>query len=99
MTTVHIEHPVQDFAGWKAVFDRFGEMRAKHRVRRYDISTPVDDPNFVMIRLDFDGRPDAEAFLATMRGVWAAPLAASVLGGTPLARIAETVEARELQSA
>jgi len=98
VTTVHIEHPVQNFAGWKAVFDQFGEMRTEHHVRRYDISTAVDDPNFVMIRLDFDSHVDAEAFVVTMRGVWAAPLAATVLGGTPSARITETVEAREVQT-
>lgn len=95
MATVHIDHPVQDFNGWKAVFDRFSDIRMKHRVRRYDISQPIDDPNFVMIRLDFDTRPDAEAFLATMRTVWGAPTAATVLAGAPQTRITEFAETRE----
>ncbi|MEO6472299.1 MAG: hypothetical protein ABIR57_10195 [Aeromicrobium sp.] len=92
MTTVHIEHAVKDFAAWKAVFDRYPDMRAGHHVRRYDISRPVDDPKFVMIRLDFDARAEAEAFVSTMRGLWTSAQAASVLAGPPQARITETVE-------
>lgn len=96
MTTVHIEHSIKDFATWKAVFDSFGDMRAEHKVRRYEVSRPVDDPRFVMIRLEFDSTTEAEAFLTTMRGIWERPQAATVLGSTPQTRIAETVEAREL---
>lgn len=95
-TTVRIEHPVQEFDAWKRVFDRFSGLRTEHRARRYDISRPLDDPDYVIIGLDFDDRSDAEAFLAAMRGVWAAPTAATVLAGAPQARITESVEEREL---
>ncbi|MGZ5415435.1 MAG: hypothetical protein ACXWDC_10120 [Aeromicrobium sp.] len=96
MTTVHIEHSVKDFEGWKAVFDQFADTRTAHKVRRYDVSRPVDDPHYVMVRLDFDSRGEAEAFLTMMRGVWGSDQAAAVLGSAPQARITETVEAREL---
>jgi hypothetical protein len=45
--------------------------REKSGVRRYQILRPVDDPNFVMIDLEFDTSAEAEALLAAMRGVWA----------------------------
>lgn len=96
MTTVHIEHAVKDFTAWKAVFDQFAGARIEHKVRRYDISQPVDDPQFVMVRLDFDTQPEAETFLAFMQGVWGSAQAATVLGSTPHTRITETVEAGEL---
>ncbi|SDD69240.1 hypothetical protein SAMN05216410_0003 [Sanguibacter gelidistatuariae] len=92
MFTVHIEHAVQDFDGWKVVFDRFSDMRTRHRVRRYDVSRPTDDPNYVMIGLDFDSRSDADAFLTSMREVWGAPTAATVLAGAPRVRVTESVE-------
>lgn len=95
-TTVHIEHPVKQFDDWKSVFDRFSALRTEHRTLAYEISCPIDDPDYVIIRLDFGVRADAEAFLAAMRGVWSAPTAATVLGGVPQTRITESVEERVL---
>jgi len=96
MTTAHIEHAIKDFTAWKAVFDQFDEARTEHKVRRYDISQPVDDSHYVVIRLDFDSRPEAQAFLTFMGGVWGSAQAATVLGSIPKTRLTESVEAREL---
>jgi hypothetical protein len=38
-------------------------------VRNYRILRPVDNPNFVIIDLDFDNAQNAEALLAAMREV------------------------------
>lgn len=92
MFTVHIEHPVQDFDRWKVVFDGFTDLRTRRRVRRYEVSRPPDDPRYVLVRLDFDSRVDAEGFLATMREVWGTSSAATVLAGAPRARVTESVE-------
>ena len=54
---------------------------------------PIDDPNYVMIDLEFDTRAQAEALLAAMRVVWG-----RVQGKVmtrPQARIVEAVEAKE----
>jgi len=54
---------------------------------------PIDDPNYVMIDLDFDTRAQAEALLAAMRVVWG-----RVQGKVmtrPQARIVEAVEAKD----
>ena len=96
MTTAHIEHAIKDYAAWKAVFDQYDDARTDHKVRHYDISQPVDDPHYVVIRLDFDTRPEAKAFLTFMGGVWGSAQAATVLGSIPKTRITESVEAKDL---
>ena len=67
--------------------------REKSGVRRYQILRALDDPNYVMIDLEFDTSREAEALLAAMRVVWGR------VGGTimwnPQARIVEAVETRE----
>ena len=54
MFTVQIEHPIRDFDGWRAAFDRDPAGREASGVRCYRIFRPVDDPKFVIIDLDFD---------------------------------------------
>jgi hypothetical protein len=93
MTILHIEHPVPDYNGWKQAFESDPVGREKLGVRRYQILRPIDDPNYVMIDLEFDTPRQAEALLAAMRAVW------SRVEGTvmtnPQARIVEAVETKE----
>ena len=70
MFMLRIEHPVPNFDGWKQAFDSDPVGREKSGVRRYQILRPVDNPNFVMIDLEFDTAQQAEALLAAMRVVW-----------------------------
>jgi ribosomal protein L35AE/L33A len=92
MYTLRIEHPISDFEGWKKAFDSDPVDREKSGVRRYQILRPVDDPQHVMIDLEFDTTQQAEALLAAMRVVW------SRVQGTimtnPQARIVEAVETK-----
>jgi len=93
MVTVRIEHPVSSFPTWKAAFDRDPADRRGSGVRRYAVLQPVDDPNYVLIDLDFDSTDRAEAFLSQMRRVWASPNAAPALrGGAPRAAVLRAVE-------
>ena len=93
MYVLRIEHPVPDFDGWKKAFDSDPVGREKSGVRRYRVLRPIDDPNYVMIDLEFDTPAQAEALLAAMRVVWG-----RVQGKVmtrPQARIVEAVEAKE----
>lgn len=92
MRTVHIEHPISDFETWKGAFDRAASLRAEARVRAYEIHRPVDDPAYVIIRLDFDDAMDADAFLVKLRQLWTNREATPALRGTPSIRILERVE-------
>jgi quinol monooxygenase YgiN len=95
MIILHIEHPIRDFATWKKAFESDPAGRERSGVRRYQILRPVDDPNYVMIDLDFESTTTAEAFLATMREVWQSAAAAPALAGSPQTRIVEVVERKE----
>ncbi len=70
MVMLRIEHPIFDYNGWKQAFDSDPVGREKSGVRRYQILRPVDDPNYVMIDLEFDTVSQAETLLAGMRAVW-----------------------------
>ena len=70
MFILHIEHKVASYAGWKKAFDADPLDRKKLRVRSYRICRPLEDPNFVIIDLEFDTLAQAEATLATLRLMW-----------------------------
>lgn len=93
MYILRIEHPVSDFDGWKRAFDSDPVGREKSGVRRYQILRPVDDPNYVMIDLEFDTASQAEALLAAMRVVWGRVEGTIMMN--PQALIVETVETKE----
>ena len=96
MHTLRIEHHIRDFDSWKAAFDRASGRRQQSGVRRYRVLQPTDDPNYVMIDLEFDSASEAEAFLAWLqRDVWPSGEAAPALIGDPQTRIVETVESKE----
>jgi hypothetical protein len=93
MPILRIEHAVPDFAGWKRAFDSDPANRKGSGVRRYQVFRSVEDPNFVMIDLEFDSQSDAEGLLATMRRVWSGE--GQKVMRNPQARIVETVETIE----
>ena len=93
MPTLHIEHPTQDFATWKRAFDSDPAGRQRSGVRRYRVSRAVDDPNYVMIDLEFDTREQAEGLLRAMQGIWGR--ADHQLTQRQQARIVDVVESIE----
>jgi hypothetical protein len=96
MYTLRIECSVRDFDSWKVAFDKDPIGREQSGVRRHRVLQPTDDPNYVMIDLEFDSASEAEAFLAWLqRDVWPSREAAPALIGDPQTRIVETVESKE----
>lgn len=93
MYMLRIEHPVPNYDGWKQAFDSDPVGREKSGVRRYQILRPIDNPNFVMIDLEFDTVGQAEALLAAMRAVWGRVEGTIMMN--PQSRIVEAVETRE----
>ena len=94
MPILQIEHPVRDFDAWKTVFDSDPVGREQGGVRRYRVLRPIDDPNYVMVDLEFDSSSEAEAFRAALRVVWRR-VEAEGLMESPQARIVEAVESKE----
>jgi len=94
MAVVRIEHAVPHYDAWKRAFDSDPADRAGAGVRRYVILRQLDDPNYVMIDLEFATVGEAQAFLRTMEQLWRGAGQAVMQG--PRARIADRVESREL---
>lgn len=91
MHILRIEHPVPNFDAWKEAFDSDPINREQSGVRRYRVFRPIDDPNYVMIDLEFDSAGEAEAVHAALRELWGR---VEVMH-SPQARIAEAVESKE----
>jgi hypothetical protein len=94
MPILQIEHAVRDYDAWKQAFDSDPVGREQGGVRRYRISRPTDDPNYVVVDLEFDSAGEAEAFRTALRELW------TRIGGDlglqdPRARIVEAVESKE----
>lgn len=94
MPILRIEHSVPDYEGWKHAFDSDPADRNGSGVRSYQVFRSVEDPNFVMIDLEFGSVGETELFLETMQRVWAGP-GKSVMRN-PRARIVEAVESVDL---
>ena len=92
MQTLHIQHPITDFATWASAFERFGDVRRQAGVRSQRVRRPVDDPNYVVIDLDFDSTDEAVAFRRFLEtSVWGVKGNAPALLGTPETMILESV--------
>jgi hypothetical protein len=70
MYILRIEHEVPDFDNWKRAFDSDPADRKGSGVRRFQVLRSVDDPNYVLIDLEFDTSDLAERLLTKMRRVW-----------------------------
>jgi hypothetical protein len=92
MYMLRIEHRIPNYEGWKQAFESDPVGREKLGVRRYQILRPLDDPNYVMIDLEFDTASQAEALLAAMRVVWGRVEGTIMMN--PQARIVEAMESR-----
>jgi hypothetical protein len=76
------------------MFDSDPIGRQKSGVRRYSVSRSTDDPNYVMIDLEFDDSRDAENFRAALRKLWGSEESQKVMKD-PQLRIAELVDTTE----
>lgn len=94
MPTLHIEHPITDFATWKEAFDRFADLREKSGVLHHRVQLPIDDPRYVVIDLDFATTTEAETFRQFLQTkVWPSQQNSPALVGTPRTSILAPAEA------
>ena len=88
MATLHIEHKINDYATWKAAFDRFAGQRREAGVTACRIYQPHDDAAFAVLQLDFPSVQEAQAFLEFLESrVWSTPANSPGLAGSPKARV------------
>ena len=70
MIVLMVEYLVEDFAGWKTVFDGDPMDRASHGATGHRLLQDPGDPNHLMLSMDFTSREQADAFLAELQPVW-----------------------------
>jgi hypothetical protein len=92
MYIVQVEHQIPDFATWKEAFDSDPIGRERSGVRRYRIMHPVDNPSYIVVDLEFDSLPAAEAMRDALRQLWGR---VDVAGSSQQVRIVEEVETKE----
>ena len=97
MPTLQIEHTVQSYDAWKAAFDSDPIGREQGGVTSYRIFQPIDDPNYVIVDLEFDSSVEADAFQSALREMWK-HVEAEGLMAESRARILEEVETRQYSS-
>lgn len=95
MVTLRIQHSVPNFEGWKRAFDSDPVDRKGSGVRGYRVHRSVEDPEFVLIDLDFDTAEQAHALLAKMQHIWSSGPGKDVMRD-PSAWIVRTVETVQL---
>ena len=93
MIILQIEHPVPDFNGWKKAFDSDPADRKQSGVKRYKIFRQTDNPNYVIVDLEFDNLDEAKKLLAALQQLWKQVDGKVIIG--PKARIIEMTEGME----
>lgn len=90
MIILQIEHPVPDYNSWKKAFDIDPVNRKQSGVKRHRIFRQIDNPNYLIIELEFDKLEEAKELLEALRGIWKQVEGKIITG--PKARIIEMVE-------
>ncbi len=93
MIVLQIEHPVPDYNNWKKAFDNDPVNRKQSGVKRYKIFRLADNPNYVIIELEFDALDEAKKLLESLQQLWK-QVEGKVMTG-PKTRIIEIVESKE----
>ena len=90
MATLHIEHRISDFEVWQQAFNRFAGHRQQAGVRSHQVRRPVDDPQYVVIDLDFDTVEQAERYREFLLvNVWSSSASSPALVGSPETKVLE----------
>jgi hypothetical protein len=96
MTTLHIENTLHDYDSWKTAFDKYDRVRADNGVRSLRIHRRADDPQQVLVDLEFDDRAAAEAFTHVLAKIWSSPQSQAELVSHSEPVLLEMVEDRVL---
>ncbi len=94
MPTLQIEHSIRSFDAWKAAFDSDPIGREQGGVTSYRIFQPIDDPNYVIVDLEFDTSIEADSFQSALRELWQQAEAEGLMADSRT-RILEEVEVRQ----
>lgn len=96
MYVLHMEHSVPDYENWKQRgFDADPLGRKAMGVRRYRIGRRTDQPNQVMVELEFEDADAAQRMGVALGKMWEGAQARGLIGQPALTSF-ELVESAEL---
>jgi hypothetical protein len=70
VTVLQLELQVREYAAWKDAFDSDPADRAGSGVHRHRILRSADDPNLVVVHLEFERAEAAERMRAALKELW-----------------------------
>jgi hypothetical protein len=94
MIILQIEHEVPSFEDWKKAFESDPINRKKAGVLRYKIFRLSDNPNYVVIDLEFEHLKDAEDTLVLLQNLWKNINGKIIMN--PRIRILKLVESKDI---
>jgi hypothetical protein len=94
MINLQIEHEVPNYEGWKKAFDSDPINRSKSGVRRYKIFQRTDNPNFIVVDLEFDNLKEAEETHTALQSLWKNVDGKIII--KPQIKMLELIESREI---
>lgn len=62
MTVLAVRHTVAEYAAWKAGYDNHGALRKEHGAIRDQVLQSVDDPNDLLVLIEFGSLANAKSF-------------------------------------
>lgn len=62
MAYLHVKTTVNDFDEWKADFERYHSRRAEHGAKNYQLLQSTDNPNEIVVLIEFDTEENARAW-------------------------------------
>jgi heme-degrading monooxygenase HmoA len=63
MTILVVQHKVHDFDAWKPAFDEHESVRRAHGAQRHWLYRTAEDPNDVVVAIEFPSEEQGKAFL------------------------------------
>ena len=66
MVTNYVRHQVADFKTWKEAFDKHAETRKQYGCKKSDVFTNVQNPNDVLVVLQWESKEHAAKFDASV---------------------------------
>ncbi len=94
MITLRIEHKIANYDGWKNAFDSDPINRKQSGVKRYRVYRPIDDPNFIIIDLEFENLEKAQAAQVALMNIF--PKIEGILIFGVQIKIMNVIESKEL---
>ena len=62
MTVLAVRHTVADYATWKTGYDNHGASRKAHGATHDQVLQSVEDPNNLLVLIEFGSTAEAKAF-------------------------------------